>query len=145
MGLEPKRLADPISGLAVEFGSYLGRLAADLPSRGALIGFGETAVRVDGSGRGGRNQEAALAAAMEIAGSDVLVGSIGTDGIDGPTDNAGAIVDGTTIDRGQAADLDATAHLRDNDSASYLESVGDVIVTGPTGTNVGDLVVALRP
>jgi len=145
LGLEPKRLADPISGLAAEFGSYLGRLAADLPSRGALIGFGETAVRVDGSGRGGRNQETALAAAMEIAGSDVLVGSIGTDGIDGPTDNAGAIVDGTTIDRGQAADLDATAHLRDNDSASYLESVGDVIVTGPTGTNVGDLVVALRP
>jgi glycerate-2-kinase len=145
LGLEPKRLADPISGPANEFGGHIGRLATGLPSQEALIGFGETAVRVDGSGRGGRNQEVALAAAIEIAGSSVLVGSIGTDGIDGPTDNAGAIVDGTTLDRGKAAGLDAETHLRDNDSASYLESVGDVIVTGPTGTNVGDLVVAVQP
>jgi glycerate-2-kinase len=74
-----------------------------------------------------------------------LVGSIGTDGIDGPTDNAGAIVDGTTIERGKAAGLDARAHLQDHDSASYLEAVDDVVVTGSTGTNVGDLAVAISP
>lgn len=144
-GLEPKRLAHPIYGPATEFGGHIGRLAADLPQGEALVGFGETVVRVDGAGRGGRNQEVALAAAIEIVGSSVLVGSIGTDGVDGPTDNAGAIVDGTTIERGKAGGLDALAHLQDHDCASYLEAVGDVIVTGSTGTNVGDLAVAISP
>ncbi|MCH8992548.1 MAG: hypothetical protein IIA44_12490 [Acidobacteria bacterium] len=123
----------------------MGRASVRLAEGSALVGFGETTVRVEGTGRGGRNQEFALAAAVEIVGTSVLVGSIGTDGIDGPTNNAGAIVDGTTIARATALGLDAETHLGTHDSATFLEAVGDVVVTGPTGTNVGDLVVAIKP
>ena len=143
--LDPEMSTRPITGPASDAGSHLGRAALALTNRAALVGFGETTVRVDGTGRGGRNQELALAAAIEIAGTNVLVGSIGTDGIDGPTGNAGAVVDGTTAKRGADLGLDAAAHLTDHDSATFLEAVGDVIVTGPTGTNVGDLMVAMRP
>jgi len=100
---------------------------------------GETTVTVVGSGRGGRNQEAALAAAIDIEGRDITFLAAGTDGIDGPTDAAGAIVDGETIRRGRAVHLDAAAHLDDNDAYTYLSATGDLIVTGPTGTNVADL------
>ena len=144
-GLEPETLAEPFTGSASQAGSRLGKASIELAEGSALVGFGETTVRVEGTGRGGRNQELALAAALEIAGTSALVGSIGTDGVDGPTDNAGAIVDGTTIARGAVLGLDATTHLATHDSATFLEAVGDVVVTGPTGTNVGDLIVAIKP
>ncbi len=144
-GLRPEMLTAPITGEASRVGRRLGRSAGELAGHTALVGFGETTVRVRGTGRGGRNQELALAAAPELEGTSALLGSIGTDGIDGPTDNAGAIVDGTTAERGEALGLDVAAHLANHDSATFLEAVGDVIVTGPTGTNVGDLVVAMRP
>lgn len=144
-GLEPEMLADPIAGPASSAGRSLGRTSIRLSEGSALVGFGETTVRVEGTGRGGRNQELALAAALEIAGTSALVGSIGSDGLDGPTKNAGAIVDGTTIARASVLGLDAAAHLAAHDSATFLEAVGDVVVTGPTGTNVGDLVVAIKP
>ncbi len=104
-----------------------------------LIFAGETTVTVTGSGRGGRNQEAALAAAIEIEGRPVTFLAGGTDGIDGPTNAAGGIVDGGTIDRGRAASVDAMAALENNDANTYLAATGDLIVTGPTGTNVADL------
>jgi hydroxypyruvate reductase len=104
-----------------------------------LVFAGETTVTVTGSGRGGRNQEAALAAAIEIEGRPVTFLAGGTDGIDGPTNAAGGIVDGGTIDRGRAASVDATAALENNDANTYLAATGDLIVTGPTGTNVADL------
>jgi len=104
-----------------------------------LIFAGETTVTVRGSGRGGRNQEAALAAAMEIDGRDVTFLAGGTDGIDGPTDAAGGLVDGGTIDRGLAARFDPFAALADNDTYPFLAAAGDLVVTGPTGTNVADL------
>ena len=106
---------------------------------------GETTVTVRGNGRGGRNQEAALAAALAIAGTDAVFLAAGTDGIDGPTDAAGAVVDGGTIARGEAAGLDAAAHLERNDSYRYLAATGDLLFTGPTGTNVADLWLAWPP
>jgi glycerate 2-kinase len=104
-----------------------------------LVFAGETTVTVTGSGRGGRNQEAALAAAIAIEGRPVTFLAGGTDGIDGPTNAAGGIVDGGTIDRGRAASIDAMTALENNDANTYLAATGDLIVTGLTGTNVADL------
>jgi len=105
---------------------------------------GETTVTVRGGGRGGRNQELALAAAIEIDGANnVVVLAGGTDGIDGFSDNAGAIVDSTTISRLRRAGIDPVGSLADNDSATALDAVGDSIRTGPTGTNVCDVTLVL--
>ena len=101
-----------------------------------ILSGGETTVTVRGHGKGGRNQEFALAVAIEIAGlRDMVVLSAGTDGTDGPTDAAGAIATGSTLSRAP----DARAYLQSNDSYSYFEQLGDLIKTGPTGTNVMDV------
>ena len=105
-----------------------------------IISGGETTVTLQGDGMGGRNQEFALAAAIEIDGIEgVVVLSGGTDGTDGPTDAAGAIVDGTTLQRGRDYGLDARDYLQRNDSYPFLKTVGDLLITGPTLTNVMDL------
>lgn len=110
-----------------------------------LIFAGETTVTVRGLGAGGRNQEAALAAALELEGTpDVVFAALGTDGIDGPTDAAGGLVDGRTVAEGARLGLDARHHLDRNDSYPYLRAVGDQLITGPTGTNVGDLWLVWR-
>lgn len=110
-----------------------------------VLGAGETTVRVTGAGRGGRNQEFALALVDDLArlGHPAAVLCAGTDGIDGPTDAAGAIVDTHSAARGAAAGLRASAYLRANDSYTYFETLGDLVRWGPTGTNVGDLVILL--
>lgn len=109
-----------------------------------IISGGETTVSIHGTGKGGRNQEFCLAAAPDIAGMPgVVMMSGGTDGTDGPTDAAGAICDGRTIRRAQAAKLDARAYLANNDSYSFFESLGDLIKTGPTNTNVMDVRLVL--
>jgi len=109
-----------------------------------LIAGGETTVTVCGDGVGGRNQEFCLAAAMAIDGLDgVVVLSGGTDGTDGPTDAAGGIVDGTTIARGRSQKIDAGIHLARNDSYHFLKATGDLLITGPTLTNVMDLQITL--
>jgi hydroxypyruvate reductase len=109
-----------------------------------VISGGETTVTVRGPGLGGRNQEFALAAALDIAGlRDAVILSGGTDGTDGPTDATGAISDGTTVARAQALGLSAAAFLRNNDSYHFLEATGDLIKTGPTGTNVADIQLIL--
>jgi hydroxypyruvate reductase len=109
-----------------------------------VVSSGETTVRVRGSGRGGRNQEFALAAVDLVASlGTVVAASIGTDGIDGPTDAAGAVVDATTRSRAQASGLDPADFLRDNNAYAFFAALGDLIHTGPTGTNVGDLQVFL--
>jgi len=113
-------------------------LASGRPVRrpACIISGGETTVTVRGKGLGGRNQEFALAAAIDIAGLDgVVVFSAGTDGTDGPTDAAGAIADGRTTARGG----DAAAYLRNNDSYHFFEKLGDLLKTGATGTNVADV------
>jgi len=123
------------------------RKAAEALSPGhavAVIAGGETTVNVRGSGKGGRNQEFALAAAVELAGEGAMaVLAAGTDGIDGPTDAAGAYVDGTTLARASSLGLDPGAHLENNDAYPFFEALGDLVVTGPTGTNVADLVIGL--
>jgi hydroxypyruvate reductase len=101
---------------------------------------------VTGKGKGGRNQEFALAMAQPIGrlGSNVVAASVGTDGIDGPTDAAGAIVDSTTMSRAQAVGLDAPSrYLDENNSYAFFAGLGDLIKTGPTNTNVGDVQIIL--
>ena len=113
---------------------------------GLIAWGGETTVRLPPSpGRGGRNQHLALAAARLIDGRDDLtLLAAGTDGSDGNSADAGAIVDGGTIDRGRDAGLDPDTCLRQADSGRFLEASGDLVHTGATGTNVGDLLLALR-
>jgi hydroxypyruvate reductase len=98
-------------------------------------------VRVVGDGRGGRNQEFVLACADQLAalGCEAVIGSVGTDGIDGPTDAAGALADRTTVGRAHDRRLLPEAFLLRNDAYHFFEALGDLIHTGPTGTNVGDL------
>jgi hydroxypyruvate reductase len=109
-----------------------------------LLQGGETTVTVRGPGRGGRNQEFALGAALELDGlPGVLVLAAGTDGTDGPTDAAGAVADGTTLARARARGLDPLAALERNDAYPFFQALGDLVVTGPTLTNVNDLMVGL--
>jgi len=111
-----------------------------LPRPACVISGGETTVTIRGKGLGGRNQEFVLAAAIEIDGlEDVVILSGGTDGTDGPTDAAGALADGKTVRRAKAQGLDAEDHLRENDSYHFFEPLGDLLITGPTYTNVMDL------
>jgi glycerate 2-kinase len=137
----------PIAGEAREAGrARLAEAAAATGDRPlCLISSGETTVRVTGTGRGGRNQEFALAAAEGVASLRVpaTLASLGTDGVDGPTDAAGAVVDSTTISRALEAGLSPASFLANNDAYAFFHALGDLIHTGPTGTNVGDLQVIL--
>ncbi len=111
-----------------------------LPSPACIISGGETTVTIRGQGLGGRNLEFALAAAIEIDGLDNTVFlSCGTDGTDGPTDAAGAVIDGQTLNRAREKQMDAANYLWDNDSYHFFKALGDLIFTGPTFTNVMDL------
>ena len=136
------------SNLTGEARLVAGRIVGDtrdLAPGQMLVYAGEPTVTVSGDGVGGRNQELALAGSIELAGDDgVVLLSGGTDGVDGMSDAAGAIVDGLTVARGRNLGLDAGRYLDRNDSNSYLAAVGDTIVTGPTGTNVGDLILVAR-
>jgi hydroxypyruvate reductase len=103
---------------------------------------GETTVTLHGDGKGGRNQEMALAAAGLLAGwEDILIACLATDGTDGPTDAAGAFADGSTVTRAAHLNLNAETYLAHNDSYHFFQELGDLIVTGPTNTNVNDLVL----
>ena len=115
------------------------------PGAVAVIAGGETTVRAVPGGCGGRSQHLALAAAVVLDGHDGVVLAAGTDGVDGPTDAAGACVDGSTVTRARACGFDVGAALAVTDSHPVLAATGDLVRTGPTGTNVADLVVALRP
>lgn len=115
-----------------------------LPPPACILSGGETTLVVKGDGRGGRNQEFALNAALSIADQpSVLILAAGTDGTDGPTDAAGAFVDHTTAARAAGAGLDIRRHLSHNDAYPFFETLGDLLITGPTGTNVMDLNIVL--
>ena len=109
----------------------------------AFLAGGETVVKLTGSGKGGRNQELALSAAPAIAGRNACVFSVGSDGTDGPTDAAGGYVDGDTVATLTAQGIDIAAVLQDNDAYHALQHCDGLIFTGPTGTNVNDVAVAL--
>ncbi len=111
-----------------------------LPRPACVVAGGETTVTIRGNGLGGRNQEMALSAALEIAGlEEVMIIPLASDGTDGPTDAAGAIADGSTLRRAQQAGLSAIQYLADNDSYHFFQQLGDLLITGPTNTNVNDL------
>jgi hydroxypyruvate reductase len=115
-----------------------------VPRPACILSGGETTVTIRGGGSGGRNQEFALAAALDVEGLEgVLLFSGATDGTDGPTDAAGAWADGTTVRRGRELGLDAATMLRENDSYPFFRGLGDLLVTGPTRTNVMDLRMVL--
>ncbi|MBI4492225.1 MAG: DUF4147 domain-containing protein [Chloroflexi bacterium] len=151
-GLRALLLSTYVEGEAREVGKVFAALARELatanrplPRPACLVAGGETTVTVRGRGRGGRCQELALAAALELGGDDELVVlAAGTDGTDGPTDAAGAVVDAETVDRGAGAGASARAALDDNDAYAFLESSGDLIRSGPTNTNLMDLYLVIR-
>jgi glycerate 2-kinase len=125
--------------------SEIYRYGRPIPRPACLISGGEATVTVRGKGRGGRNQEFVLATAIEIAGcwENIIVLSAGTDGIDGPTGAAGAIADCSSVYRAKQLGLDAGPLLANNDSYRFFEALGDLVVTGPTGTNVADIQLIL--
>ncbi len=147
LGYEPVLLTDRLSCEAREAGGFLAnilRTPADDGRRMAWIAGGETVVHLTGKGLGGRNQELALAAAPGIAGlTGAAVFSVGSDGTDGPTDAAGGYVDGETGAALRAKGIDVFGVLRENDAYHALKAVDGLIMTGPTGTNVNDVAVAL--
>jgi hydroxypyruvate reductase len=143
LGYRTLILSSTIEGETREIARMHAAIAREIAATGrparppaCIITGGETTVTIKGDGLGGRNQEFALAAALEIAGLDrVVVFSAGTDGTDGPTDAAGAIADGQTLERKPEARL----FLERNDSYNYFQPLGDLIITGPTNTNVMDV------
>jgi hydroxypyruvate reductase len=144
-GFTTKRLAGRVEGDVVRAANHFAHEFA-ICGEDVLIWGGEPTVELPAQpGRGGRNQQLALAIARLIRGHHDLVMLVaGTDGTDGNTGDAGAIVDGETLERGRAAGHDAGAALEAADAGTYLESTGDLLHTGPTGTNVGDVLIALR-
>jgi glycerate 2-kinase len=155
LGYRTGLLSSFLTGEAREVGRVLAAAGREMRRTGdpvappaCLVAAGETTVTVVGAGRGGRNQEVALGAAMELAGEEgILVASMGTDGIDGPTDAAGAVADGGSIARARALGLDPRTALAHNDAYPFFRTLDDLILTGPTGTNVMDiqLVVVAGP
>ena len=139
-------MTDQLCCEAREAGSVLASIVRTNVGQGkklAYIAGGETVVHLTGKGMGGRNQELALAAAPGIAGLDAAVFSVGSDGTDGPTDAAGGYVDGESAAALAAKGLDVFEVLQSNDAYHALKAVDGLLVTGPTGTNVNDVAVAL--
>ena len=147
LGYEPVFLTDQLCCEAREAGSFLASILKSHAASGKSLAFiagGETVVHLTGKGLGGRNQELALAAAPGIAGlPGAAVFSVGSDGTDGPTDAAGGYADGETEAALNAQGLSVFDVLKNNDAYHALEKVGGLVVTGPTGTNVNDVAVAL--
>ena len=147
LGYETQILTDRLDCQARDAGMWLAEIAREHRGSGKKLAFlagGETVVKLTGSGKGGRNQELALAAAAGIAGMEnVCIFSVGSDGTDGPTDAAGGYVDGSTAIRLKNLGIEIGQVLADNDAYHALEKTGGLIFTGPTGTNVNDVAVLL--
>ncbi len=149
-GFQAQILSTFVQGEAREVARVLVALGREIVARqrplsppACLILGGETTVILRGRGQGGRNQEMALAAAIELAripeAGPIVIVTLATDGADGPTDAAGGVADATSCARGEAAGLDARQHLDDNNAYPWLKTIGDLLMTGPTRTNVNDL------
>lgn len=127
-----------------EIGLEVLRTSNPMPAPVCILSGGETTVEVKGSGMGGRNMEFALHAAELIRGHDgIIMASVGTDGTDGPTDAAGAIADGMSVFRAEKLGLDIKEFIKNNDSYNFFKATGDLIVTGPTNTNVMDVRIVM--
>ena len=151
LGYHPLILANAVQGEAREIAKFLAAIAKQLktngqpvPSPACILSGGEPTVTLKGKGKGGRNQELALAAGIEIEGlDDIVIASVGTDGTDGPTDAAGGFADGKMMDKAYEKQLSPADFLARNDSYPFLENLGYLIKTGPTGTNVMDIHIIL--
>jgi len=151
LGFHALLLSTFVEGEAREVGKVFAAIAKEIlrsgrpvPRPACVVAGGETTVTVRGRGLGGRNQEMALSAALQIAGlEEVMIIPLATDGTDGPTDAAGAIADGSTLRRAQEMGLSASQYLADNDSYHFFQQLGDLLITGPTNTNVNDLIFTL--
>lgn len=147
LGYQTLVLSSRIAGETREVAGVHAAIAQEVCATGrplappaCIISGGETTVTLRGKGKGGRNQEFALAAALQLDGWErVTCLSGGTDGTDGPTDAAGALVDGSTLERARQQGLSAAVSLRENDAYPFFAALGDLLHTGPTGTNVMDL------
>lgn len=149
LGFAARVVTTQLRGEARDVGRTIAHAISAAPPRTALVYGGETTVTVRGEGKGGRNQELALAAGvalseLRLAEEAVCLVAFGTDGTDGPTDAAGAWVTPRMMQEAQARGLNAEAYLARNDSYTFFERLGTLIRTGPTGTNVADVVIALR-
>ena len=145
-GYEPVLLTDQLCCEAREAGSFLGSIVRTHAGQGKKLAFiagGETVVHLTGNGLGGRNQELALAAVPALAGLNAAVFSVGSDGTDGPTDAAGGYVDGDTAGTLAAKGWNVFGTLQNNDAYHVLQAADGLLITGPTGTNVNDVAVAL--
>jgi len=148
-GLKTLLLTATMEGEARHIGVMLASIATEVsasahpaPKPAGIVAGGETTVTVTGKGLGGRNQELALAAASRLKGSEgIALASLSTDGVDGPTDAAGAVIDGKTVIRALKVGLAPEKFLAENDSYHFFSRLGDLILTGPTGTNVNDVSV----
>ncbi len=151
LGYNSMILSSAIEGETREVAKIHTAIAKEIAASGnpvkapaCVISGGETTVTLQGNGKGGRNQEFVLAAALNLACLDsVVILSAGTDGTDGPTDAAGAICDGQTITRAEKSNLDAEKHLNENNAYPFFEALNDLVKTGPTNTNVMDLRIIL--
>lgn len=152
LGFKTIILTSMLEGEAREIARVVASIISEVQVTGApikkpaciLLG-GEPTVKIQGTGKGGRNQELALAVALSNINEPYVCVSVGSDGTDGPTDAAGAIVDHTTLSRAESAGLNAQEYLKNNDSYNFFAPLGDLIITGPTGTNVMDVIFALVP
>jgi glycerate 2-kinase len=150
-GLNTVLLTSTLEGEAKQVGTVLASIAREVTDSGnpaqkpcGIVAGGETTVVVTGKGKGGRNQEIVLASALKLKGlKGVVVASLTTDGVDGPTDAAGAIVDSTTLDRAKKLGIIPEKFLAENDSYHFFAELGDLVFTGPTGTNVNDVSVVV--
>lgn len=150
-GFQPLILTSCMEGEAREVGKVLGSIVKEIKKTGnplappvCLLAGGETTVTIMGNGKGGRNQEMALALAINIAGqSNLLIACLGTDGSDGPTEAAGAFVDGETALRASRMGIEPWHYLSENNSYNFFKQLHDLIITGATGTNVMDIFIAL--
>jgi len=149
LGYRALILTSMLEGEAREVGKVAAAIAREIQRTGhpgeppyVVLAGGETTVTVRGNGRGGRNQELALSAAIKIAGTrGIAIAAVGSDGRDGPTDAAGAVVDGYTVEKAREMGLDPDEFLENNDSYGFFERVGGHVKTGYTGTNVNDFLV----
>jgi hydroxypyruvate reductase len=151
LGFNTLILSSSIVGETREAAKFHAAIAKEIVATGhpllrpaCILSGGETTVTIRGRGRGGRNQEFALAAALEIDGlKEVVLLSGGTDGTDGPTDAAGAVVDHTTVKRATAMGMHPKTHLEENNAYPFFQKLGDLLMTGPTRTNVMDVRILL--
>lgn len=146
LGYKTKIITESMTGYAKDEAKWFANIALKLSEskeKQAIIAGGETVVKLKGSGKGGRNQEFALASSQYIKDKNITIFSIGSDGTDGPTDAAGGYASGNSIDLYKNANIDIHEYLDNNDSYNALKATNQLIVTGPTGTNVNDIAVAL--